>query len=69
MHICILVTLILGCLVQRLSLKNQEERSLCDKSMKFGGDVEKIMLNLFRMGTAQIWLHLVDYKHVKKISC
>ena len=25
-------------LVQRLSLKNQEECSLCDKSMKFGGD-------------------------------
>jgi len=27
-------------LVQRLSLKNQEERSLCDKSMKFGGDMQ-----------------------------
>jgi len=27
-------------LVQRLSLKNQEERLLCDKSMKFGGDMQ-----------------------------
>ena len=26
--------------VQRLSLKNQEERSLCDKSMKFGEDMQ-----------------------------
>jgi len=34
--LCILLTLV----VQRLSLKNQEERSLCDKSMKFGGDMQ-----------------------------
>ena len=27
-------------IVKRLSLKNQEERSLCDKSMKFGGDMQ-----------------------------
>ena len=24
------------------------------------------MINLFRIGTAQIWLHLVDYWEVKK---
>jgi len=29
-----------GQIVQRLNLKNQEERSLCDKSMKFGGDMQ-----------------------------
>ena len=32
----------------------QRERSLCDKSMKFGGDMEQIMLNILRMGTTQI---------------
>jgi len=49
--------------------QNQGECSLCDKSVKFGGDTEYTMLNLFRMGTTQIYSHEVDYlRTCKKLT-